>query len=209
KALSDNNLYPSRRPVCAGFSKDGRYMLVTLFNGGLAMIDLQNWTVARGWGKNQIAENGCGFATAPSGDELYVTAGNDKVSWLYVVDIAGEPRLVASHDLTKIGKDAHGLFIDRQRNDLWVGHRGSSNITIHPLSTIRKPDQQPAIITFVGKTPDLIALSPDHRLAYVTLRGPKPAPTIPHATVGESPGVAIIDVASRKLLRVEKLGNQE
>jgi YVTN family beta-propeller protein len=209
KALSDNNLYPSRRPVCAGFSKDGRYMLVTLFNGGLAIIDLQNWTVARGWGKNQIAENGCGFATAPSGDELYVTAGNDKVSWLYVVDITGEPRLAASHDLTKIGKDAHGLFIDRQRNDLWVVHRVSSNITIHPLSTIRKPDQQPAIISFVGKTPDLITISPDHRLAYVTLRGPKPAPTIPHATVGESPGVAIIDVASRKLLRVEKLGNQE
>jgi hypothetical protein len=52
-------------------------------------------------------------------------------------------------------------------------------------------------------------LSPDSRRAYVTLRGPKPAPTIPHATVGETPGVGIIDVASRKLLTVVKLGDQE
>ena len=42
----------------------------------------------------------------------------------------------------------------------------------------------------------------------MTLRGPKPAPTIPHAMVGETPGVAIIDVANRKLLTVVKLGDQ-
>jgi DNA-binding beta-propeller fold protein YncE len=79
-ALSDTNLYPSRRPVCVGFSKDGRYMLATLFNGGLAVVDLQTWNVVQGWGKNDIAENGCGFATSPSGDELYVTAGNLQAS---------------------------------------------------------------------------------------------------------------------------------
>lgn len=208
-ALGDANLYPSRRPVCVGFSKDGRYLLATLFNGGLAVIDLQSWTVAKGWGKNEIADNGCGFAASPSGEELYVTAGNEKSSWLYVFEVAGEPKLVATHNLSKLGQDSHGVFIDRSRNELWGAHRVSSNITIHPLSTIRKPDQRPAVIDFVGKTPDLIALSPDTRLAYATLRGPKPAPTIPHATVGETPGVAIIDVAGRKLLRVEKLGNQE
>ena len=64
-ALADTNLYPSRRPVCVGFSKDGRYMLATLFNGGLAVVDLQTWDVVKGWGKNDIAENGCGFAALP------------------------------------------------------------------------------------------------------------------------------------------------
>jgi hypothetical protein len=43
----------------------------------------------------------------------------------------------------------------------------------------------------------------------VTLRGPKPAPTIPHATVGETPGVAIVDVPGRKLIGVVKLGDQQ
>lgn len=207
-ALADSNLYPSRRPVCVGFSKDGRYMLVTLFNGGLAVIDLQAWTVVKGWGKNEIAENGCGFAASRSGEELYVTAGNEKSSWLYVFDVAGEPKLVATHNLSKLGQDSHGIAVDPARNALWIAHRVSSNITIHPLAAIRKADQQPGVIDFVGKTPDLIMFAPDHSLAYVTLRGPKPAPTIPHATVGETPGIAIIDVASRKLLRVVKLGDQ-
>lgn len=208
-ALADAALYPSRRPVCVGFSQDGRYMLVTLFNGGLAVVDLQAWNVVKGWGKQAIAENGCGFATSASGEELYVTAGNQQSSWLYVFDVKGEPQLVASHNLSKIGQDAHGTVVDPVNKTLWIVHRVSSNATVHPLNTIRQADHQPSVIDFVGKTPDLIALSPDGRRAYVTLRGPKPAPTIPHATVGETPGVGIIDVASRKLLTVVKLGNQE
>ena len=208
-ALADANLYPSRRPVCVGFSKDGRYMLATLFNGGLAVVDLQAWDVVKGWGKNDIAENGCGFAASPSGDEMYVTAGNQQSSWLYVFDVTGAPKLVATHNLSKFGQDSHGVAIDRANNTLWIAHRVSSTVTIHPLGTIRQADHQPSVIDFVGKTPDLIAFSPDSRRAYVTLRGPKPAPTIPHATVWETPGVGIIDVASRKLLTVVKLGDQE
>lgn len=205
--LADSALYPSRRPVCFGFSQDGRYMLTTLFNGGLAVVDLQTWSVTKSWGKNAIAEHGCGFALSPSGEEMYVTAGGMRSSWLYVFNVKSEPQLLASHDLSKWGQDAHGAVVDAS-NTLWVLHRVSSNVTLHPLSTIRQPVQQPAVIDFVGKTPDLIVLSPDKRRAYVTLRGPKPAPTIPHATVGETPGVGIIDVASRKLLTVVKLGDQ-
>lgn len=207
-ALADSALYPSRRPVCVGFSQDGRYMLTTLFNGGLAVVDLQTWSVSKSWGKDVIAEHGCGFAASPSGEEMYVTAGGMHSSWLYVFNVKGEPQLLASHDLSKWGQDAHGVVVDTASNTLWVVHRVSSNVTLHPLSTIRQADQQPSVIDFVGKTPDLIVLSPDNRRAYVTLRGPKPAPTIPHATVGETPGVGIIDVASRKLLTVVKLGDQ-
>jgi YVTN family beta-propeller protein len=207
-ALADTNLYPSRRPVCVGFSKDGRYMLATLFNGGLAVIDLQAWNVVKGWGKPEIAENGCGFAASPSGEELYITAGNQQASWLYVFDITGEPKLIATHNLSQLGQDAHGVAIDPVGKALWVVHRVSSNITVHPLTSIRQAAHQPSVIDFVGKTPDLVVLSPDSRLAYVSLRGPKPAPTIPHATVGDTPGVAIIDVESRKLLTVVKLGDQ-
>jgi DNA-binding beta-propeller fold protein YncE len=184
-------------------------MLVTLFNGGLAVVDLQAWNVIKGWGKQDIAENGCGFAVSPAGDELYVTAGNQQSSWLYVFDVKGEPQLVASHNLSQWGQDAHGTIVDPASQMLWIVHRVSSNATVHPLNAIRQANHQPSVIDFVGKTPDLIALSPDSRRAYVALRGPKPAPTIPHSTVGETPGVGIIDVASRKLLTVVKLGDQE
>jgi hypothetical protein len=126
-----------------------------------------------------------------------------------VFDVKGEPQLVASHNLSQWGQDAHGTIVDPASQMLWIVHRVSSNATMHPLNAIRQANHQPSVIDFVGKTPDLIALSPDSRRAYVALRGPKPAPTIPHSTVGETPGVGIIDVASRKLLTVVKLGDQE
>lgn len=207
-ALADSTRYPSRRPVCFGFSRDGRYMLATLFNGGLAVIDLQAWTVSKSWGKDVVAEHGCGFAVSPSRDEIYVTAGSLNASWLYVFDVRGEPQLVARHDLSRWGRDAHGVAVDPRAQTLWVLHRVTSNISVHPLAAIRSPEQRPGVIDFVGKTPDLIMMSPDHRLAYVTLRGPKPAPTIPHATVGDTPGIGIIDVPGRKLLKVMPLGDQ-
>jgi YVTN family beta-propeller protein len=208
--LADTARFPSRRPVCAGFTRDGRLMLVTLFNGGLAVVDLERWQVVRAWGRQEIAQHGCGFATSPDGRELYVTAGDMHHSYLYVFDIAGsQPGLVRTHDLSAAGQDAHGVYVDPVRNDLWVVHRVSSNITVHPLATIREASPGWVTIPFVGKTPDLVAFSPDHRRAFVTLRGPHPAPTIPHATVGETPGVAIVDVESRSLVRVVRIGNQE
>jgi len=62
---------------------------------------------------------------------------------------------------------------------------------------------------FVGRTPDLITMPEDNSKAFVTLRGPNPAPTIPHDIVGERPGISIIDVASRELLDVIYLGDPE
>lgn len=209
-ALADTARFPSRRPVCMGFSADGRAMLVTLFNGGLAVVDLESWKVVKAWGRAEIAQYGCGFAPSPDGREIYVTAGDMRSSWLYVFDVSrAEPQLVRTHNLSTVGRDAHGVAIDPVRRELWIAHRVSSTITIHPLATIRAPDHTWSTIAAAGKTPDLIALSPDASRAYVTLRGPKPAPTIPHATVGDTPGVSIIDVAKRQVIQVVKLGKQE
>ena len=36
---------------------------------------------------------------------------------------------------------------------------------------------------------------------------PQPRPTIPHATVGETPGIAILDMPQRKLLSIVELGD--
>ena len=103
---------PESSPGLCGFSKDGRYMLATLFNGG-SPDRSPGVERVKGWGKNNIAENGCGFATSPSGNELYVTAGNQQSSWLYVFDTVGEPKLVATHNLSKVGQDSHGIVVDQ------------------------------------------------------------------------------------------------
>lgn len=209
-ALANDDLFPSRRPVCGGFSQDGSALLVTFFDGGLGVVDLERWEITRAWGKEEIARHGCGFAASPDGGEMYVTAGDMHASWLYVFDVSGpEPELVASHDLSPVGQDAHGVAVDPVREDLWVVHRVSDNVTIHPLSEIREEGHDFHVVEDVGAAPDLIAFSPGVDRAFLTLRGPNPAPTIPHATVGETPGVSILDVAGRRVLGTVPLGDQE
>lgn len=209
-ALADSSRFPSARPVCGGFSQDGRHMLVTLFDGGLVAVDLEEWRVARAWGNDRVGRHGCGFAASADRGELYVTAGDLEHSWLYVFDVSGaEPELVATHDLSEVGQDAHGVGVDRRRGELWVVHRVSDNVTIHPLATIRDADHAWEVVSDVGATPDLIAFSPDGGRAFVTLRGPNPAPTIPHATVGERAGVVLVDVEGRQVLRAIPLGDPE
>ena len=56
---------PEPSPVCVGFSKDGRYMLATLFNGGLAVVDLQTWDVVKGWGKTTLLRTAAGSRPLP------------------------------------------------------------------------------------------------------------------------------------------------
>ncbi|TVP59825.1 MAG: hypothetical protein EA351_01240 [Gemmatimonadales bacterium] len=56
-------------------------------------------------------------------------------------------------------------------------------------------------IEWVGKTPDIVSMSPDGRHAYITLRGPNPV-TMPHVAVGETPGFSVFDIATREKLRL-------
>jgi DNA-binding beta-propeller fold protein YncE len=205
-ALADTDRFPSRRPVLAGFAPGGRIMLVSLFHGGVAAVDLQAWQVTDAWGSDQIREHATVLVASPDGKELYLTAGSKSESWLYVFQVAGKPTLVASHNLSTLGQDAHGAAIDPVRNELWVVHRASSNATVHPLATIRSDKPASGVVPFVGKIPDLIAISPDGQRGFVTLRGPNPAPTIPFPLTGEAPGVAIIDIPGRKLLKTLQLG---
>lgn len=208
--LADDELFPSRRPVCAGFTPGGDAMLVTLFNGGLAVVDLHEWRVSKAWDRNEIAEHGCGFADSPDKSEIYVTAGGMHSSWLYVFEFTDDGTVLsASHNLSEAGQDAHGVWVDTEREELWVVHRVSDNVTIHALDTIKDNDHEYEIMDFVGRTPDLITMSPDNSRAFLTLRGPNPAPTIPHDIVGERPGISIIDVAEREIIDIVHIGDPE
>jgi DNA-binding beta-propeller fold protein YncE len=206
-ALTDPARFPSRRPVLVGFSADGRYLLVSLFHGGAAAVDLAAWRVTRAWGSDEVRRHATVVTPSPDGGELYVTAGDRESSWLYVFDAEGEPRLAASHDLSAFGKDAHGAAVDPVRRELWVVHRASDNATVHPLAELRSKEHVPATVDFVGHAPDLIEIAPDGSRAYVTLRGPEPAPTIPFPLAGKTPGVAILDVPGRKLWKKVELGD--
>lgn len=206
--LRDTTRFPSRRPVLVGFSADGRHMLVTLFHGGVAIVDVEDWTVVDAIGADRIPAHATVVTPSPDGRELYVTAGSATTSWLYVFDARGRPALAASHDLAQWGSDAHGAAVHPNGRELWVTHRASGTITIHPLAELRQP-HTPAGISLDGEIPDLVEFAPDGRRAFVTLRGPNPAPTIPFPLAGKTPGVAILDAAARTLTRIVPLGDPE
>jgi hypothetical protein len=44
-------------------------------------------------------------------------------------------------------------------------------------------------------------MSPDGRHVFITLRGPNPV-TMPHVAVGETPGFAVIDRATRQIVQL-------
>lgn len=205
-ALADSARFPSRRPVLVGFSADGTTMLVTLFHGGAAVVDLQAWRVVDAWGAERMPAHSTVATASPDRRELYVTSGSATTSWLYVFDVSGPPRLVASHDLARWGQDAHGAAVHPNGRELWVVHRASGTITVHPMDRLRTT-HEPGVVSLGGEIPDLIEFGPDGRYAFVTLRGPKPAPTIPFPLAGKTPGVAIVDAAARALVKVVPLGD--
>jgi hypothetical protein len=208
-ALADEERFPSRRPVLVGFTADGNEMLVSLFDGGVASVDLKTWRVVRAWGNDRVRRHATLVLPSPDGRELYVTGGSDRESWLYVFDVTGTPRLVAAHDLSPWGRDAHGAAVDRVRGELWVVHRASGTLTVHRLEEIRTVGTPVASLDLGGETPDLFEISHDGRRGYVTLRGPEPAPTIPFPLKGRTPGIAVIDVPARAVLAIRPLGNPE
>lgn len=205
-ALADSARFPSRRPVLVGFSQDGRHMLVTLFHGGVAIVDLDAWRVVDAIGADRMPAHSTVVIPSPDGRELYVTAGSAETSWLYVFDATQIPQLVASHDLARWGRDAHGAAVHPNGQDLWVVHRASGTITVHPRTRIRDA-HEPAVISLGEEIPDLVEFTPDGQWAFVTLRGPNPAPTIPFPLAGKTPGVAVVDAAARSLVKLVPLGD--
>jgi DNA-binding beta-propeller fold protein YncE len=95
------------------------------------------------------------------------------------------------------GHDAHGVWATPDGSEIWMVNRVSSNGIVLDAATLeRKGD-----LTEVGKTPDIIAMSPDGQFAFISLRGPNPV-SAPHVAVGETPGFAVVSIVDRTLQQV-------
>lgn len=101
------------------------------------------------------------------------------------------------HRADSRGHDAHGSAITPDGREYWLVNRVTSNAVVFDTKTRAVL----AEIPFVGKTPDVVAISPDSRYAFITLRGPNPV-TMPHLAIGETPGFAVIDIRTRRQLRL-------
>ena len=187
-ALEDDT-HPDNAPICPVMyvGNEGK-AYVTLRGGGMYVVDTlaTPMQVTRSYGSDEIAPAGCGGLMA--GGQVWVNSGTLTSGELYIFDPATDD-MIAHIPTTHLGTDPHGMALVHNRY-LWMANRGlGDNIVIFDIRT----QQVVGEIADVGAAPDLIDLSPDHSMAFVTLRGPKPL-TGGAAAIGVTPGMAVVQV---------------
>jgi len=195
KAAGDK--FKDTAPICHDYTADGKFAYVTLGpglkDGGLVVLDTQRFALVKGFTPDKLKVN-CGTMLAPDGKHMIVNGGGPDVGVWYAIS-------TANHEVVKEGSsrghDAHGTWVTPNGKEIWMVNRVTSNGVVLDASSFAVI----AELKDIGKTPDIVAMSPDSRFAFVTLRGPKPI-TGAHLARGTQPGFAVIDVATRKLVKV-------
>lgn len=203
--LADDPLFAGRKSdfketggaVCLAFTADGQFGYVTLGpgldEGGVVVLDTKTFRLVKVFGPREVQAN-CGTILSPTGKHMYLVGGDKEVGVWYATDVGTHEPV---HRGETRGHDAHGSAITPDGKEYWLVNRVTSNAVVIDTKTHAVLAELP----FVGKTPDIVAISPDSRYAFITLRGPKPV-TMPHLAVGETPGVAVFDIRSRKQIRL-------
>lgn len=183
--------------VCHDYSRDGRHAYVTLGpglpNGGLVILDTAEFKLVKVFGPEELKVN-CGTLLTPDGRHMLVNGGSAEAGLWYAIDTS---TLEVVKEGQSGGNDAHGVWATPDGSEIWMVNRvSSSGISLDAATLEQKGD-----LAEVGKTPDIIAMSPDGERAFISLRGPNPV-TAPHVAIGETPGFAVIGIADRKLQEV-------
>jgi hypothetical protein len=188
--------FSETQPICQEFTANGRQAYVTLGpelrEGGVAVLDLDSFQLVAAYAPDEVQAS-CGTVRTGDGRHMLVNGGSADIGVFYVFDTSTHKVV---HQADSRGKDAHGVWPTPDGSEIWMVNRVTSNAVIIDPETF----EITAEMDFVGKTPDIIAMSSDGR-AYISLRGPEPM-TMPHVAVGETPGFAVVDVAARQLIEV-------
>jgi len=205
-------LRPDNAPICPFVPSTGFPAYVSLRGGGMLVVDHRTtpMSIVAEYDAQTVPRDGCGFIEAKGW--VYGNGGGGNAAnldgwFLYRVPVGGPsvydpargPNLPEAeeidHDQRSL-RDAHGVartaadgkyvwFFDRLANVVEIfradqgTHERTVNIADPPLST--------------DPTPDLVAESPDGRFMYASLRGPNPLSGDPHASLGSTPGVMVIE----------------
>ncbi len=184
--------------ICHFDTADGSRAFVTLGpalnNGGLVVVDNASFTLEKAWGPEELQTN-CGTMLTPDARHMLVNGGSDEVGVWHAIHV--ESLEIVRQDVSSRGIDAHGVRNLPNGEEIWMVNRGTSNGTVIDANSLEVIDTLPD----TGNTPDILDFSPDSRYAFVTLRGPEPV-SMPHMAQGETPGFAVIDVATREVVTV-------
>lgn len=201
--VAEDPLFRERRdefrdssPVCSYFTRDGRYAWVTLGpmleDGGVVVLDVESFSLVAVHSPAEAPAN-CGTMLTPDGTRMIANAGHDDVGEWFAFDTRTHELV---HRAESRGIDAHGVWGTPDGSEIWMVNRVTDDAIVIDPETL----EIVAEIHDVGITPDIIAMSPDSRYAFLTLRGPNPV-TMPHVAVGETPGIAVMDIRQRTRIR--------
>ena len=189
--------FSETQPICQEFTADGHYAYVTLgpslAEGGVVVLDVESFQLVAAYPVDEVQAS-CGTARTGNGRHMVVNGGSADVGVFSVFDTSTHKVV---HQADTRGKDAHGVWLSPNGSEIWMVNRVTSNAVMIDADTF----EITAEMDFVGKTPDIVAMSPDGSRAYISLRGPEPV-TMPHVAVGETPGFAVVDIAGRELIEV-------
>jgi DNA-binding beta-propeller fold protein YncE len=182
--------------VCHEYSPDGRLAFVTLGpaleNGGLVILDTESFKLVKLFPPDELRVN-CGTALTTDGKHLLVNGGGAEAGHWYAIDMATQ---AVVHEDTSRGQDAHGVWATPDGREVWMVNRVSDDLIIIDPTTFEIVEH---LAEGFGDAPDILAVSPDSRFAFISLRGPKPV-SAPHVAVGTTPGFAVVDIAARRLV---------
>lgn len=188
------------QPICHDYANGGRHAYITLgpglADGGLIVLDLDSFDLVAAYGPEEVSVN-CGTVAHPQDSRFYLNGGSvDEGHWYVFNTETHEPIADENGDIRRSsgGRDAHGVWYTPDGSELWMVNRASSDgIVIDPNT-----DAVIDTIEWTGQSPDILTFSPDGAYAFVTLRGPEQR-SGPHAIAGDTPGISIMDVATREV----------
>lgn len=208
-ACEDATLRPDNAPIVPVIDSTSSLGFITLRGGGMFVVDPRStpMQIIGEYDSNTIRGNG--FAGVQANGSVFVNSGGGTAANMdgfdvYAFPVTGydpangpnspAPVLLFSDDDAE--RDSHGLALLTQGRYLWVLDRIQNVAEVFETATGKRvntidlnqggPD---------GLAPDLADVSPDGNYVFVSLRGPTPLSGDPHASMGSTPGIGVIQVS--------------
>jgi hypothetical protein len=204
---------PDNAPILVVPDATSALAFVTLRGGGLFVVDPTStpMQIVAEYDRTTVRANG--FGGVEANGRMYINSGAGAASTnpsefdVYRFPLTGyaasnppntpAPAVVYSDDTVPPAheRDAHGLAATRHHRYVWVLDRPqsvaevfdtASDAHVNTIALSHPCCDHPA--------PDLADISPSGNRVFVSLRGPNPLSGSPHAAVGSTPGLGVIQV---------------